>query len=417
MRILLIVFLLGFSLIHAQEAPKTWEFDGDLQLRGELDGRDFYNITYPAYVTTMRTRIGVTRTFSDKVSFFAQIQDSRTFGQGASTTAYLANVDMHQAYIKFSNVLSSALSIQAGRFKYSFANERLFGNSDWGPFGRSYEGLLFGLDLPWKTDFIIANIDEVENYVAAATPTAYVYPARRDSSVNLFAFTVSGKLNENNTLNLTGYYESDRKVGTGTESQLARYTLGAEHHLNMKPFSTAVEIVYQGGTMASRDVAAYLLSVSGKYQMGASTFNPGVDILSGTAPTELTKVNSFDAAFGTGHRFYGFMDYFTSIPAHTGNLGIQDIFVNYDYAPDNSLFLYSAALHLLSTAEETAAGESALGQELDLTVRYTVLKGVNIFWGGSVFLPGDLMKTRFTKAGNTELNPAFWSYLMVRAAL
>lgn len=417
MRKILIAFVLAFIVIQAQEAPKTWEFNGDLQLRGELDGRDFYNVTYPAYVTTMRTRIGVTRNFTDKVSFFAQFQDSRTLGQGATTTAYLDNVDMHQVYIRFKDVLSLPLSIQAGRFKYSFSNERLFGNSDWGPFGRAYDGLLFGLDLPWKTDFIIANIHEVEKYAAAATPGSYVYPSKRDSSVNLFAVTVKGKLNESNLLNLAAYYESDRKVGTGTESQLTRYTFGAEHQYNMKPFSTVVELVYQGGSMGSQDVSAYLLSVSGKYKMGTSSFNPGVDILSGTSPAELTKVNTFDAAFGTGHRFYGFMDYFTSIPAHTGNLGIQDIFLNYDYAPENSPFLYSAALHLLSTSEETAAGESALGQEIDLTIRYTVTKGVNLFWGGSVFLPGDLMKTRFTKAGNSDLDPAFWSYLMVKAAL
>jgi len=417
MRTLLIVFVLASMVIHAQDAPKSWEFNGDLQLRGELDGRDFYNATYPAYVTTMRTRIGVTRNFNDKVSFFAQFQDSRTFGQGKTTSAYLANVDMHQVYIKFNQVLSLPLSIQAGRFKYSFGNERLFGNSDWGPFGRAYDGLLFSLEMPWKTDLIIANINEEERYVSNATPGSYIYPALRDSSVNMVALTVKGKLNESNVLSLEGYYESDRKVPNGSDQQLARYTLGAEHNYMMKPFSTVVEFIYQGGTIGVKDVSAYLVSVSAAYSMGSSKFSPGIDILSGTNPTELTKYNSFDAAFGTGHKFYGFMDYFTSIPANTGNLGLQDIFLNYDYAPDNSPFLYSAALHLLSTAEETAAGESSLGQEIDLTVRYTVTKGVNLFWGGSVFLPGDFMKIRFTKAGNSDLDPAFWSYLMVKAAL
>ncbi|MCK6614436.1 MAG: alginate export family protein [Ignavibacteriaceae bacterium] len=417
MKTLLIVFLLAAAMLHAQESPKTWEFNGDVQLRGELDGRDFYNTTYPLYVTTMRTRIGVTRTFGEKVTFFAQFQDSRTFGQGITTSAYLANVDMHQVYLRFNDVFALPLDIQAGRFKYSFGNERLFGNSDWGPIGRSYDGLLLSLDMPWKTDFIIANIHEVEKYVSNATPGSYVYPALRDSSVNMIAVTVKGKLNESNTLSLEGYYESDRKVPNGIDQQLARYTLGAEHNYIMKPFSTVVEFIYQGGTIGAKDVSAYLVSVSAAYSMGTSKFTPGIDLLSGTNPTELTKYNSFDAAFGTGHKFYGFMDYFTSIPSNTGNLGLQDIFLNYDYAPENSPFLYSAAFHHLASAEESAAGESVFGQELDLTIRYTVTKGVNLFWGGSVFLPGELMKTRFAKGGNTELDPSFWSYLMIKAAL
>ena len=39
------------------------------------------------------------------------------------------------------------------------------------------------------------------------------------------------------------------------------------------------------------------------------------------------------------------------------------------------------------------AGESAFGQELDLALRYDFIKKAqSVSWGGSVFLPGDLIE-------------------------
>jgi hypothetical protein len=57
-----IIFLTSSALI-AQ--PKTyWSFDGQVQLRSELDGRDFSNKTYPLSYTSMRTRLGLNANIS-----------------------------------------------------------------------------------------------------------------------------------------------------------------------------------------------------------------------------------------------------------------------------------------------------------------------------------------------------------------
>jgi len=418
MKKIAIILLLVAVFLPAQESKdKTWNLSLDYQLRSELDGRDFYNATYPALVTTMRTRIGVQYNFSDKMFLFSQFQDSRYWGQGGSTSAYLDNVDMHQAYIQFSDVFAMPLSVRAGRFKYSYGTERLFGNSDWGYTGRAYDGLLLSYRSSWSFDVLMSSVNEVENYVGNATAASYSYPAKRDSSSMMASLILWGKVNEQNSLSFIALYESDRRVGTGTESILSKYSLNVNHDLKMDKFATQVEFIYQGGKKAGKDISAYLLSVEAKYFMGKATLNPGIDFISGTEPTELTKNNSYESAFGTGHKFHGFMDYFTSLPANTGNLGLMDIFVGYDLKPDMSNFSYAAKVHNFNSAVKSAAGESAFGQEIDLTVTYGVQKGVNLIWGGSVFFPGELMKTRFSKAGNTSLDPAFWSYVMIKAKI
>lgn len=417
MKKLIIILMMFAAVVIAQEEKKSVDWSLDYQLRSELDGRDFYNATYPMLVTTMRTRVGAIYNISDKVQFFAQLQDSRLWGQGGNTGAYLDNVDMHQAYIQIANAFALPLTVKAGRFKYSFGTERLFGNSDWGYFGRSYDGLLLSYRSKWNADFLTSVVRENENYVGNATAAAYAYPSTRDNSSYMASLILWGKLNEQNNLSFIALYELDRNVTVGTESTLDRYSLNVNHDLKMDNLSTQVEVIYQGGTKAGKDLAAYFFSVDAKYAMGKSTLNPGIDYVSGTDPAELTKNNSYESSFGTGHKFHGFMDYFTSLPANTGNLGLMDIFVGYELKPDMSDFSYALKFHNFNSAVKSAAGESAFGQELDITVTYAVQKGINLVWGGSAFFAGDLMKTRFAKSGNTSLDPAFWSYLMIKAKI
>lgn len=418
MRKLIILLFVIAAIVPAQEnKDKQWNLSLDYQLRSELDGRDFYNITYPSLVTTMRTRIGVQYNFSDKLFLFSQFQDSRFWGEGGSTSAYLDNVDMHQAYIQFEDVFSMPLSVRAGRFKYSFGTERLFGNSDWGYTGRAYDGLLLSYRSKWNADVLMSSVREEEKYVGNATPGAYSYPSVRDNSSMMASLIFWGKVNEQNNLSFIALYELDRKPVVGTESSLDKYTLNVNHDLKMNQIATQIEFIYQGGKKAGKDLSAYFFSFDAKYFMGKTVLNPGIDFVSGTDPAELTKDNSYESSFGTGHKFHGFMDYFTSLPANTGKLGLMDIFLGCEYKPEMSAFSYAAKLHNFNSAVKSAAGESAFGQELDLTVTYGVQKGVNLIWGGSVFFAGDLMKTRFKKGGNDSLDPAFWTYVMIKAKL
>ena len=62
-----------------------WKLKGQIQLRSEVDGRDFSNDTHPLTFASLRTRLGVEKTFDEKVQLFVQFQDSRVFGEEPNT--------------------------------------------------------------------------------------------------------------------------------------------------------------------------------------------------------------------------------------------------------------------------------------------------------------------------------------------
>jgi len=81
------------------------------------------------------------------------------------------------------------------------------------------------------------------------------------------------------------------------------------------------------GTRRGLTVSAYLLAGSLSYTFEESPVRRlglGYERLSGTKPGS-TKHGSFDLMFHTGHKFYGFMDYFTGLPANTADRGLADL--------------------------------------------------------------------------------------------
>lgn len=78
-----------------------------------------------------------------------------------------------------------------------------------------------------------------------------------------------------------------------------------------------------------------------------------------------------------------------------------------------SNFSLSADVHHFMSNQKASDGKNTFGQEIDLTIVYKFVKGTNITWGGSLFFPGDLMKTNYSPREDIS----FWSYLMITANL
>jgi len=133
-------------------------------------------------------------------------------------------------------------------------------------------------------------------------------------------------------------------------------------------------------------------------------------------------MNTFQASYGTNHKFYGFMDYFINIPGNTLNLGLNDFYLMSFFKPKGSKWGFGANLHHfmsnqsanITVGENTSpTEENHFGQEIDFTVKYAFIKGTNLVWGGSVFFPGNLMKHMFYPREDV----AYWTYLMITANL
>jgi hypothetical protein len=410
-----ILILLLMKFTYAQGEKTVWNFDGQIQIRSELDGRDFSNKTYPLIFTSLRTRLGLKANISDDITFYAQMQDSRIFGEEPSTTTSIKNLDLYQGYVKLIDPFDLPLSIQAGRFMMAYGTERFFGPGSWNYTGRSYDGVVFSFGRSIKTSLFAVTIHNGVSYITSASPTNYNYPAVDDTSSSLYGFWSTAKINEGNLLDLFSYYEINRKKSNGQNDDVKEATFGLNHNGTYGRFSSLTEAAYQTGEKAGVDISAYLLSLQEFYKIRRFKFGLGADIISGTDPSETSKFRTFEINYSTGHKFYGYMDYFFKTQSKINYLGLEDYYITTSYAPEGSDFNFGTNIHTFGTNKRSIANGSYLGREVDATVAYNFIEGTTITWGGSVFLPGELMKYYFKTGSDERKDIGYWSYLMITA--
>lgn len=414
-----IFFIFSAANILSQEQD-SWKIKAQFQLRSEVDGRDFSNLTHPYLFTSLRTRLAVDKTFEKKIQMFVQVQDSRVFGEETNPNKDLKNVDLHQGFVKLLKPFDLDFNVQAGRFEVVYGTERFFGASNWSYTGRSYDGVRFSL-LPecWDLDIFALTLNETVSYINNASASTYPYPAVSNPSQSIYGFYKKNKISDASKFDLVGYYEINReKIGQDT-IKASVLTLGGTYWGNYGDLSTVFEGAYQFGNRSGLNVGAYLLSLQANYKLGIYSFGLGADLLSGNDLSTKDKNENYLATYGTGHKFFGFMDYF---PSSAYGYGTNDFYfkanVNpaeskFSFALDVHHFMSNQKVHISSSNDPTGKDASNFGQEFDLTVKYNFVENTAVTWGGSLFLPGDVMKYFYSPREDA----AFWTYLMITASL
>ena len=314
--------------------------------------------------------------------------------------------------------------LQAGRFEVAYGTERFIGAVGWHYVGRSFDGVRFTINPGcWDLDLFALTLDESNNYAANAYASISNTPGIVTPSSSLYGFWKKTELNKESKFDIFGYFEIDREDVVPDTNRLELFTAGGTYWGNYGDLSTIFEGAYQFGSVTGNDISAYLLSLQLFYKTSVTKFGLGGDMLSGTDPQSTTNdYNTFQSNFGTNHKFYGYMDYFISIPNHTLTLGLNDIYANVIIAPKDIPLNFDAAFHLfmanqsvniITTKNPSGTDENMFGQELDLTVKYAFTENTNIIWGGSLFFPGEIFKAAYDPKEDT----AFWTYLMITASL
>ncbi|GMR25628.1 MAG: alginate export family protein [Ignavibacteria bacterium] len=425
-KVIIFLFLLSTTLFAQQDLGSGWSINGQVQLRSELDGRDFSNRTHPLTFASSRISLGVQKTFQKKLTLYIQIQDSRVFGSESGTLSSSKNLDLHQGYVKLNNLFNWNWTIQAGRFEINYGTERFIGPVGWHYIGRSFDGIRFVI-APKTLNLHLfgVTIKESVGYIGNAKPGIYPYPQEPTPSRSIYGFWEKLRFNDDNKLDIFGYWDIDRQRVNGSEdtSKLSMPTVGSSYWGTFGKLSVIGEAAYQFGDMAGKDISAYLVSAIAFYKSGSTKLGLGIDLLSGTNTDDAsTRMNSFQATYGTNHKFYGFMDYFINIPGNTLNLGLNDFYLMSFYKPRDSKWGFGANVHHfmsnqsanITVGDNTSlTEENSFGQEIDLTVKYAFIKGTTLVWGGSVFFPGNLMKYMFAPREDV----AYWTYFMISANL
>ena len=403
--ILVVAIIYPRSIESSKDGIKL---SGQFRTRGELGSTDFNNDTPIDRNTQLRVRLNAAFQPAESISTFVQFQDSRIYGTEPNTFTNIRNVDLHQAYLQVASFFAKKLSLKMGRMEMAYAKERLVGAVDWHNVGRAFDGTLlrYALNQRSTLDVFGTKIVQRADYENPADTGFYfggLYASHRPKESYRVDLYILGELNRRET----GNHGAD----------LQRVTIGTYDTGNFNVIDYDIEAAVQFGTRynASTEerqrISAFMLTGAIGYTVDIA-FKPrirlGYDYLSGGEPTD-ENYRAFDTPFATNHRFYGLMDYFVSIPFHTEGRGLQDIMMKLEVAPNRKLSV-RVDVHQFMPAKRIVNGDS-YGQEVDVTALYRYHEVLRFTLGASLFIPDELMQTRFR--GNDNL--AFWAYLMTTA--
>ncbi|MCX8054483.1 MAG: alginate export family protein [Ignavibacteria bacterium] len=429
------LLILSVSYLHSEQ---DFKITGNFQLRTELDGRDFSNKTYPLSFTSMRTMIGIEKNLTKNISAFFQIRDSRLWGEAKNTIYNLKNVDLHQGYVQFDNILDEPLSVKAGRFEMQFRNGRYFSTNNFHYIARSWDGVLFSYDTkPFGINiFALTHSRSVDAYIGRATPdtSQYPYPSKPEEGHNVYGFWSKFAFDKEHYLDLFSYYDFNRKRTTKGNYTSDRFMSGFYYKFSYNDFFTVLEGAYQGGeagdqrySKAPRIIQAFNVAGSLNYKIQDLTIGLNADILSGTSEKDMNEgkfYRTFDATYQGKHSFYSGMDYFSDIQKSTNNRGLNDLFIKITYNMNPWAFIFEGHNFTTNKVYKLQNNNESrdLGNELYLITRVNLLKNATLEWGNAVFIPGEVMKdvydvNRNDGIGNYDrTDPAFWTYLMMRVS-
>jgi hypothetical protein len=404
---LLLLILSSSTISQAQEVAITWK--GEVRVRGELDGRDFRNRTPMNAYTLLRTRLSAEILPTTNVQLFLQLQDARVFGQPsvtgtANTSANYRNLDLRQGSLRLDSLFHTGLSVTLGRMEMTYGNQRVIGAAEWANVGRAFDGGL--LRYRWDAHSLDVFTTNVSEYNMAPTVSTPATVAGVGGEGFLFSgLYYAGTLGEKNRLDGYFLHEWSRKSAGSLESELTRATLGAYVRGSAQQVQYEAEAAYQFGDLATKTISAYLLSGTLGYTFENSplaSVSASYDFLSGSADT--TKFKSFFAPFYTGHKWFGFMDYFVNIPDNTLTRGLQDMIVKIVLKPSERSTV-NVWFHNFAMADKGSLSSGSFGQELDLTSSFAYNNNVSFELGVSAFLPGDFMRSTFRGS-----DVAWWGY-------
>lgn len=414
MKILTVILLIVVIFSYSKSQEIKW--DGELRVRSELDGRDFKNSTPPNYFSLFRARLGANIQPIENVKVYLQIQDARIFGEekdatgSFNTISNTNNLDLHQGYLQLDKFLYDELTLKLGRQRLSYGSERIMGAVMWNNIGRIYDGGLMRYEIPeHRFDLFVMNTAETNIAPSAATPSDVKFV--RDAGQLFSGLYYSSKYFADHQVDLFALHQLDRNISVSGFNDLSRFTSGiyAKGSITNELFYEG-DLAIQNGWKKGNDIAAYLFAITAGYKftdMPISSASISFERLSGT-PAGDAKYKTFEPPYATGHKFYGFMDYFINIPKHTDERGLQDIYARFIFHPYESVTA-NITLHNFTLAEKLnppTVDETELGQEIDFVLNWKYNKYVSFECGGGLFVPGKIMRSKYD--GN---DVAHWGYL------
>lgn len=387
---------------HAIEIGDGLDLGGNVRWRAELDGKDFSDNTAMNEMSFLRSRVGLTISAIENTTLYLQMQDSRNLGVNSSGLTNDTNLGIHQANVKLSDIFTEGLSLQVGRFEAVYGRHRLMGNVGWDNVGRSFDGgrMMFK-----------GNTYRVDVFSLKVIERSFNAPPNH-KDWKLFGFY--SKFLEDR-LDFFVLYDWDL-MKTGDDYNLARFTIGSYFKNKLESgIGYEFDAAIQTGNQGAEDISAYMIAgdlyYSPKHKImfiysEVSKIGIGFDITSGDDDTTDDEIKSFNNLYYTGHKFRGYMDFFLG----TSTQGLMDLILRAAVKPRPHCQI-SVDIHHFQTMEDhlTPDGDfsKAIGQEIDITFKRKLQKGLAFQGGISTFITSD--------DWIADADKAYWFYAMITA--
>ena len=418
--VLLLPLAFFAAAIHAadsedgdRESGKVdWKLSAQLRLRGEardnLDLDDSVDDDLRFWLS--RIRLGVEMTLEKDWGLFIQAQDSRIFGQEASTSANTQNLDLHQGYADLWK--NRTWSLRLGRQEWNYGDQRLIGPLDWSNVGRSFNGarVRFKHD-KFVADGLLAELSNQPNGTGGSTGSQfYALWVQNDAASRIHW--------EGYWLELADHVDMAGELGAPGTTRID--AVGGRGVYRVDRWDVELQGVYEGGRVDGDSLDAVAASLIGGYTFlhgGGRRTNVfgGYDFATGDQdPADGKREEFFNFFPGSQHKYYGYMDLF----------GWRNIRSYYGAAKYMwSRHALQAKLHQFSLESARGpwkAGSGAIlgfdptgqsgrdvGWEFDLTYNWAFRENAGLQANYSIFEPGRFAKS--TRGPDTQ----YWAYLML----
>jgi hypothetical protein len=365
-----------------------------------------------AYIT-QRTRLN-TQFKGDLFETYISFQDVRFWGgdnnfKASGAYGSTVTIGVHQAW--FMVKPATWISVKAGRQLFTYDDQRLLSSRNWNDYQVTYDAVMVKLEHEGH------RVDLGLSWNAESASALYL-PQQKFKTIDFIRYEQKQEqLSWSAIALITGNILSDT-----TDRLRLKATWGANLNYITEGFRGRASVYYQHhlNTYGGK-VSAWCGSFRAGTPIlpGRLGWSAGLDYLSGQQETGMVDgydgiSHTFDLLYGRRHAWYGYMDYFSTLPAQ----GLQDYVLQAEYLPAKKVTV-QADYHLFWLAARKADPEQPgealpgrLGDELDLVVNWKI-SGIAVLEAGySFFITRPTLEIIKGTGGEAMKFPQF-AYLMI----
>ena len=385
------------SLIAQDTTKEELKLSIQLRPRAEIRNGLFTPILEgqkPGAFVSQRSRLGLTYSKNQSLKLGLSTQVVSTWGNDAQVQAIANDISLYEAWAQL--FFSKEWNLKLGRQVLSYDDERILGALDWNNAGRKHDAALLG----FEKNKLKANAGFAFNQNAEKTTGTYFDNLQSQPYKSMEFLWLRYDINPSLAFSLLGLNLGfqDRKDSSRSNLQ----TMGGNVFLKKNKLAGIGTFYYQTGINHSnntiiKSTKAWMAALKVDYHFNpAFSISIGSDYLSGNNMHSTSSENTcFNPLYGTGHKFYGSMDYFYVSSPHN-NTGLWDSYITFNLKPTEKFTAQMAFHHFESTGEIVDyTGKNAnksLGNEADLSVAYSLMNDVKLTGGYSQMFTDKSMK-------------------------